>query len=264
MVTNSKKPTVIKIGGSTLGSGDTTLEDLVALQKRGLPLVVVHGGGKLISDWQSRLGLRASFVRGERVTDAASLEVVAAVLAGLVNKSLVSQVNGLGGRAIGLSGADCNIIEARVKRPELGLVGDINRINPAPLLSLLEAGYIPFLAPLGIQVEGNVSLLNINGDIVAGELAHALNADRLIFLTDVPGVLNGSKDIVSHLSASQAREMIASGTATGGMIPKLEASLKALERVAVARIIDGRLPHALLNEFEGHPCSGRTGTTIGR
>ncbi|HEX76869.1 MAG TPA: acetylglutamate kinase [Dehalococcoidia bacterium] len=256
------KPIVVKIGGSTLGREDTTLEDLVTLQHRGVPLVVVHGGGRLISHWQSKLRIAASFVRGERVTDAQSLEVVVAVLAGLVNKELVARVNGLGGRAMGLSGADCGIIEARVKNPELGRVGEVVGINTAPLEILLEAGYIPFLAPVGLQYGGRrgpeAPLLNINSDIVAGEVARALGAERLIFLTDVAGVLDSQGGLIPHLSPGQARDLIDSGTAVAGMIPKLEASLRAVERVEVACIIDGRVPRALLQELEGE----MAGTTI--
>ena len=245
------KPIVVKIGGSTLGESDTSLQDLVALQRQGCVPVVVHGGGPAISQWMQRQELTPRFVRGLRVTDAPSLEIAVAVLAGLINKQMVAQITALGGRVMGISGADGAILQARVADPELGLVGEIAHVNPDPVLELVKTGYIPLLAPVGIQLatgsEDGCSLLNINGDTAAGHLAWALGAERLVFLTDVEGVLDSSRRLIPRLTSGEARGLIASGTADGGMIPKLEACIKALERVPEARIVDGRSSQALLN-----------------
>ena len=250
-----KKPIVIKIGGSTLGSQDTTMEDLVALQREGMSVVVVHGGGQAISEWQSRMGITTNFVNGLRITDAKSLEVVTAVLAGLVNKGLVAAIQSLGGKAIGVSGVDGGLIQAQVKTPELGYVGEVVKINTTPLKTILAAGYIPVVAPvsLGSSEKGakGIRLLNVNADTVAGEIAVALRAERLIFLTDVPGLYNSSGELISYLTSTKAKELVDSGVASKGMMVKVEACLKALTVVPLTRIIDGRIPHILLSAVEG-------------
>ena len=245
---NSKQTIVIKIGGSTLGSNDTTLSDIVSLQDSGNEIVIVHGGGPSISDWMKKQGLLPRFIKGLRVTDSASLEIAVAVLAGLINKQLVSNITLLGGRAIGLSGVDGNMLQGQISNPELGFVGDITKVNPKPVLDILQAGYIPLIAPVAIHETAEIgsSLLNINGDIAAGQLAWALNADELIFLTDVPGVLDSSRRPIVRLTAREARGLITAGVANGGMIPKLESSIVAIERVSKARILDGRQPGALI------------------
>lgn len=256
------KPIVVKLGGSTLGSHDTTLEDLITLQKRKVPVVVVHGGGKEITEWLGRLNIPTRSVRGLRVTDAETLKVVVAVLAGLVNKELVAAIESHGGHAIGLSGVDGGLLQAQVKDAELGYVGEVVKVNPTPLTAALGINYIPLVAPLGLQLTAESgeagSILNINGDTAAGEIAAALGAEKLIFLTDVAGVCDKSGNLIPRLSAEEARGLIASGVASGGMIPKLEACLSALSTVSVTRIIDGRAPHALLREVEG----GEGGTTV--
>jgi len=251
---SSAKPIVVKIGGSTLGSHDTTLDDLVALQKKGILPVVVHGGGNKITEWLKKMGVATTFVRGMRVTDAATLEVVIAVLAGLVNKELVAAIMSRGGKAMGLSGVDGGLIQAKIENPELGYVGQVVKVNPEPVKAVLSAGYIPVIAPGGLRVAGGdsdpVALLNINGDVVASEIAGALKAERLIFLTDVPGVRDGKGKFLSKLSAAEAKSMIASGVIAGGMIPKVEACLNALSRVPSTQIIDGRSAGALLSAIE--------------
>ena len=251
---SSNKTIVVKIGGSTLGSHDTTLDDLVALQKKGVLPVVVHGGGNKITEWLKKIGIATTFVRGMRVTDAATLEVVIAVLAGLVNKELVAEIMSQGGKAIGLSGVDGGLIQAKVENPELGYVGQVVKVNAEPVKAVLSAGYIPVIAPGGLRLAGGdsdpVTLLNINGDVVASEIAGALKADRLIFLTDVPGVRDGEGKFLARLSAAEARKMIASGVIAGGMIPKVEACLNALSRVPSTQIIDGRSAGALLSAIE--------------
>jgi acetylglutamate kinase len=254
MVKTRAKTIVIKIGGSTLGSHDTTLDDLVALQKKGILPVVVHGGGNKITEWLKKMGVSTTFVRGMRVTDTATLEVAIAVLAGLVNKELVAALISKGGRAIGLSGADGGLIQAKMENPELGYVGHVVKVNPEPVKAVLRAGYIPVIAPCGLKVaDGDsdpVTLLNINGDVVASEIAGALKAERLIFLTDVPGVRDGEGKFLPRLSAAEARNMIASGVIAGGMIPKVEACLNALSRVPSTQIVDGRTAGALLSAIE--------------
>jgi len=253
------KPIVVKLGGSTLGNHDTTLEDLVELHKQGVPLIVVHGGAQVVSGWLAKLGVSTSFTNGLRVTDAQTLKVVAGVLAGLVNKELVVAIQALKGKAAGLCGADGNLLWATIKSPELGYVGKIVKVDPALLRVLLESGYMPVIAPVSFGSVGDrVMLLNINGDAAAGEIAAALNADRLIFLTDVDGIYNDSGKMLSRINVADAEEMLAAGIASGGMVPKIEACLKALTTVPIARIINGKRPHALLNEMK----NGAGGTTI--
>jgi acetylglutamate kinase len=247
-----KKVIVVKIGGSTLGNHDTTLEDLVELQKQGKSLVVVHGGAKVTTEWLARLGIPTSFVNGLRVTDEETLRVVAAALGGLVNKELVVAIQALGGKAVGLSGCDGNLLWASVQSPEMGYVGEIVAVDPTPLKLLLSAGYMPVVAPISFgSVEGRVTLLNVNGDTAAGEIAAALAAEKLIFLTDVDGIHDGSEQVVQKLDLAGAKDMIASGIALGGMIPKIEASLRALTTSRVVRIIDGRVAHVLRDDIAG-------------
>lgn len=249
------KVIVIKIGGTALGSNDTTIEDIVNLQKLGKSLVVVHGGGKLLTDWLAKHGIATRFVRGERVTDKATLEVATAVLAGLVNKEIVANINCLGGLAIGISGVDGSLLQSRISDAEKGYVGAVVRVNTALLETLLQTGYVPVVASLGLHLFGREGdapqILNINADTVAGEIAVAIGAERLIFLTDVAGVCDQSGKLLPRLSSEEAEALVASGVASGGMIPKIQAGLKALATTQSTRIIDGREPHALLNELEG-------------
>ena len=256
-----KKPIVVKIGGSTLGNHDTTLEDLVTLQKRGLPLVVVHGGAKKVTEWLKRQNTPTTFVKGLRVTDKTALEMVAAVLGGLVNTELVATINLLGGKAIGLTGADGKLIEGKVKSAELGYVGEIVRVNSGAIEAMLDGGFMPVIAPLCAKAAEetiDVAYLNINGDDIAGGIAAALNAERVIFLTDVKGILDGEGKLIPKLTEGEVKSLMASGVISGGMIPKAEAALNALKRSPLVQIIDGRLPHALLGAFEGKA----KGTTI--
>ena len=252
----------MKIGGSTLGSQDTTLPDLVALQREGTEAVVVHGGGSVISRWMQRQGIAPQFVGGLRVTDAESLDIVVAVLGGLINKELVSLLERLGGRCVGLSGIDAGMLTCAIANPELGYVGEIRSVNAAPIRALLDAGYLPMIAPLGVhQLDGTANAgraLNINGDTVAGELARELQAERLVFLTDVPGVMDGGGRVIPRLDRRRANTLLNSGVAGGGMIPKLQACLRALDGAPTADIIDGRRPNALLDCLQGR----NTGTTI--
>jgi len=188
--------------------------------------------------------------------------VATAVLAGLANKEITAAINVRGGRAVGISGADGSLIESRQKSREMGYVGEMVRINTGLLETLLKAGFVPVVSPISLysvdRPEGAPALININGDPIAGDIAAAIKAEKLIFLTDVPGIMNKSGKSIPILSADEAREMIDAGVIEGGMIPKVNACRRALEAGAVARIIDGKQPHALLKEFDG----GNGGTTI--
>ncbi len=257
-----KEITVIKIGGSTFGNRDTTIEDIVALQKKGEAMVVVHGGGSTVTDWLKRQGVGTKFVRGERVTDLPALEVATAVLAGISNKEITAAINVKGGRAVGISGVDGSLMESRAKDKEMGYVGAVEKINTDILELLLGVGFIPIVSPISLysidRPAGAPAMINVNGDPAAGDLAEALGAKRLIFLTDVAGITDASGTVLSRVSAGEVEELIASGVVSGGMIPKINACLKALKIGSIARIIDGRIPHALLKEFDGQD----GGTTI--
>lgn len=255
---------VVKIGGSTLGVHDTTLQDLVTLQQQGAIPVVVHGGGAVITEWLNRQGIPSRFVRGLRATDAVALQVVIAVLAGLVNKELVAEIQALGGRAVGISGIDGGLILGQVEDPELGYVGAVTGVSLAPLEALRTAGYIPVVSTLGYNPSAKAGeeplMLNVNADTVAGELAAALRADTLIFLTDVPGVQDRAGAVLPRLTAAQTRNLIESGTASGGMIPKLDACLRASNAGTASWIVDGRVEHILLATLSKHPVGTEVGT----
>ena len=255
--------TVIKIGGSTLGEHDSTVQDLAALQRNGINPVVVHGGGGVISDWMTRQGVRPIFKDGLRVTDAEGLKIVVAVLAGLINKELVVSLSAAGARAVGVSGADGGILKARIKNPDLGYVGAVTDVDPSPIRAILAEGCIPVVAPVAVGVSDEPDrpgfLLNINADTVAGEVARAMGAERLIILTDVEGILDGSRRLIPRLTQRQAVELKNSRVVAGGMIPKIEACLRALERGAISQIIDGRKAGALSESMNGKPIGTRIG-----
>jgi acetylglutamate kinase len=238
---------VIKLGGSTLDHDQSTLEEIIWLQRLGARPVLVHGGGPHISAWLERLGRPSDFVRGLRVTDAETLEVVRMVLVGKVNGELVQEVARLGGRAVGLSGIDGPILRARPIAPELGFVGAVTEVDPGPVRALGDAGYIPIIAPLGLGPAGEA--LNINADDAAADLSRGLAAAKLLYLSDVPGILDGAGRLLSTLTDEQTRALIADGTITGGMIPKAEAGLRALDTTERVHILDGREPHVLVREL---------------
>jgi acetylglutamate kinase len=257
------KTIVIKIGGSTLGQHDTTLEDLVSLQKKGLNIVVIHGGGKIITKWLTKQGATTKFVQGERVTDQVGLEVATAVLCGVVNKQLVADISLLGGCAIGISGVDGALLECKIRNPEQGFVGQIVKVNSAIIKTLLQIGYIPVISSISLnsfKSADSPSLLNVNADTAAGEIAASLGADALIFLTDIAGICDKSGQVILKISSKEAEDYITSGVVSGGMIPKIRAGLRALSCVLETRIIDGRQTHALLDEIENR----QGGTTIYR
>ncbi|HTY81353.1 MAG TPA: acetylglutamate kinase [Dehalococcoidales bacterium] len=256
-----KNITVIKIGGSTFGSGDTTVEDIVALQKKGHALVVIHGGGSAVTDWLKRQGTATRFVRGERVTDLPTLQVATAVLSGLVNKEITAAINLRGGKACGISGADGALIESAVKDPEMGFVGSVVKVNAALLETLLNGGFVPIISPISLYSQNRSAdaplLVNVNGDPVAGDIAAAIKAARLVFLTDVIGIADASGKVCERLSEIEAQELIKSGIIAGGMIPKVNACIKALSAGTLPRIIDGRRPHAIAEELT-KPSAGTT------
>ena len=259
----AQQPIVVKIGGSTLGGNDTSLQDLASLHAAGRPIVIVHGGGNVISEWMRRQNLAPNFVNGLRVTDAPSLEIVVAVLGGLVNKELTAHMQSLGAPTIGLSGMDGCLLQAWVANPELGYVGEIARVDTTPVSIIVAAGFIPMISPIAVDVtDGSDHAgqpLNVNGDTAAGALAHALGAERIIFLTDVAGVMDNGGRVIPRMNARSAVSLRNSGVARGGMLPKLDACLAAIAGQAVpsAHIIDGREPGALMDCINGKPIGTR-------
>ncbi len=254
MEINNKKPIVIKIGGSTLGSHDTTLDDLVTLQKRGIPLVVVHGGGNKVTEWLKRQNTPTSFKDGIRITDEKSLEMVAAVLGGVVNTDLVAAINAKGGKAVGLTGVDGNLTQSKCDDPDLGYAGKVSKVNSEVLDVLLLAGFIPLIAPPGAkdpEESAPIPYVNINGDDIAAALAAAMDAERLILLTDVEGIWDSEGKVIPNLSADEVRSLITSGVIDGGMIAKAEAALLALARTSRVQIVDGRQQNSLIDAIDG-------------
>ncbi len=245
---------VIKLGGSTLDNQRDVLEDIVWLRSLGARPVLVHGGGAEINHWLDRLGIASRFERGLRVTDAETLDVVRMVLAGKVNGELVCLLGQLGGRAIGLTGLDGPLMRARLVSPTLGFVGAVTSVDPGPVDTLSAAGYIPVVAPLALGEDG--SILNINADVAAADLARGLSAAKLLYLSDVPGILDDRGNLLSTLTDVQVRQLIAQGVIHGGMIPKAEACLRALETTLRVHIVDGREPHVLIRELFTHEGAG--------
>ena len=245
---------VIKLGGSTLENQRDALEDIVWLRGLGARPVLIHGGGAEINEWLARLGIPSRFERGLRVTDAQTLDVVRMVLTGKVNGELVCMLGQLGGRAVGLTGLDGALLRARVLAPSLGFVGVVTSVDPGLVDTLSAAGYIPVVAPLALGEDG--AILNVNADDAAADLARGLGAAKLLYLSDVPGILDASGALLSTLTDAQVRALIADGTIYGGMIPKAEACLRALETTGRVHIMDGREPHVLIRELFTHEGAG--------
>jgi acetylglutamate kinase len=243
---------VVKFGGNAMGDEDAMAEfarDIVLMRQVGVNPVVVHGGGPMINDLLGRLGIKSEFVRGKRVTDKATVEVVEMVLTGLVNKRIVQAIMDEGGRAVGLSGKDDDLMVCEADDPELGFVGRPVEMNVQVLRDLFSAGIIPVVAPVATGMNPNETF-NVNGDTAAGAIAGALRADRLLLLTDVSGVKNKAGEIVTAMTPEDVHAMIADGTIAGGMIPKTETALAALEQgVRAVVILDGRIPNACLLEL---------------
>ena len=248
------KTVVIKYGGNAMVDDElkaSVLQDIVLLRFVGMNPVLVHGGGPEINEMMKQLGKEPQFVGGLRVTDEKTMEIVEMVLTGKTNKDIVSIINTHGGQSVGLSGKDANLIVADRASSELGLVGKVKKINPEILQTLADQGYIPVISSVGIGPDGES--LNVNADHIAGAIAAAVNATKLIVLTDVKGILDDKNDpssLRSVLTENEANEMIRSGNIDKGMIPKVEACITALAGgVERTHIIDGTLPHALLIEI---------------
>lgn len=243
---------VVKFGGNAMGDDEAMAafaRDIVLMRQVGVNPVVVHGGGPMINDLLKRLNIESSFVRGKRVTDQATVEVVEMVLTGLVNKRIVQAIMDEGGRAVGLSGKDDDLMVCEVDDPELGFVGRPVEMNVQVLRDLFGAGIIPVIAPVATGMK-SAETFNVNGDTAAGAIAGALKADRLLLLTDVTGVKDASGTVVTELTPEDVREMTEAGVIAGGMIPKTETALMAIEQgVRAVVIVDGRVPNACLLEL---------------
>ena len=250
----SGKTVVIKYGGNAMINEELkqqVMEDIALLWLIGVKVVLVHGGGPEISHIMKRLGKEAVFIDGLRVTDKETVDIVQMVLAGKINKTLVNLIQMKGGHAVGLSGIDGGILEAKVKDERLGYVGEITKVRPQPIQDLLEKNYIPVVSTVASDRQGNT--YNINGDTAAAYLAGALGAERLIMMTDMAGILRDKDDpstLIPHITVSEAKKLYDSGIISGGMIPKVECCSEALEHgVNNVVIMDGRIPHSILMEL---------------
>ncbi len=242
---------VVKFGGNAMGDEEemaSFARDIVLMRQVGVNPVVVHGGGPMINEMLARLGVETQFVGGKRVTDAATMEVVEMVLAGRVNKRIVQAIIDAGGRAVGITGKDARMMICKQADPDLGFVGTPAQVDPRVLRKLFEAEIIPVVAPIGMGQNGET--FNVNGDTAAGAVAEALTADRLLLLTDVAGVKNADGEVLTDLVAQQVRDMTEAGVIAGGMIPKTETAVHAVEHgVRAVVILDGRVPNATLLEL---------------
>ena len=245
---------MVKYGGNAMINAmlkHQVMEDIVLLSLIGVKTVLVHGGGPEISETMQRLGKKAEFVDGLRVTDQETVDIVQMVLAGKINKTLVNLLQMNGGKAMGISGMDGRLIEARIKDERLGYVGDVVHVNIEPVTDLLEKGYIPVISTIGCDRDGNT--YNINGDTAAAHIAGALGAERLIMLTDIAGILRDRNDpasLIPAITIDEARQLREGGVISGGMIPKVECCIDAIHRgVKNAIIMDGRIPHSILMEI---------------
>jgi len=248
------KCVVIKYGGNAMVNEhlkEQVMEDIVLLWLIGVKVVLVHGGGPEINETMARLGKKAEFVNGLRVTDKETVDIVQIVLAGKVNKSLVNLIQTKGGHAVGVSGIDGGILEAKMKDEALGYVGEITKVRAQPILDLLEKNYIPVVSTVAGDRQGNT--YNINGDTAAAYIAGALGAERLIMMTDIAGILKDKDDpstLIPHITVKEAKELYESGVISGGMIPKVDCCIEALEKgVDNVIIMDGRIPHSILMEL---------------
>ncbi len=256
---------VVKFGGNAMGDDAAMAEfarDVVLMRQVGVNPVVVHGGGPMINEMLGKLGIKSEFVRGKRVTDKATVEVVEMILSGLVNKRIVQAINDQGGRAVGISGKDDDLMVCVADDPELGFVGRPVEMNVQVLRDLYGAGIIPVVAPVATGMEDNETF-NVNGDTAAGAIAGALKADRLLLLTDVSGVKNAAGEVMTQISPDEIRAMMAEGTISGGMIPKTETALAAIEQgVRAVTILDGRTPNACILElFTDHGAGSQIRST---
>jgi acetylglutamate kinase len=259
---------VVKFGGNAMGDEAAMAEfarDMVLMKQVGVHPVVVHGGGPMINEMLGKLGIKSEFVRGKRVTDKATVEVVEMILSGLVNKRIVQAIMDAGGRAVGISGKDDDMMVCEADDPELGYVGRPVEMNVQVLRDLYTAGIIPVIAPVGTGMKDNETF-NVNGDTAAGAIAGALQADRLLLLTDVPGVKDASGQVMTQITPEEIRQMTADGVISGGMIPKTETALMAIEQgTRAVTILDGKVPNAALLElFTDHGAGSQIRSTVPR
>jgi acetylglutamate kinase len=246
---------VIKLGGHAMGDGPAMrnfARDVVLMKQCNIHPIIVHGGGPQINQMLERLGIKSEFVRGKRVTDAETVEVVEMVLSGRINKAICAAISAEGGKAVGLSGKDANLMVCEPDDPELGFVGKPVEVNPELLRTFISNAFIPVVAPIGTGRNGET--FNINGDTAAGAIAAAMKADRFLLMTDVAGVKNAGGEVLTQLTRQDVQDLTASGVISGGMIPKTETALAAIDGGARAVVIlDGRAPHACLLElFTAH------------
>ena len=242
---------VIKFGGHAMGN-DAEMEkfarDIVLMKQVNMNPIIVHGGGPMINEMLEKQNVKSEFVNGKRVTDAETMKIVEMVLSGSVNKRIVGAINKQGGKAVGLSGKDANLMICEKAKPDLGFVGEPVQINPEVLHTFLDSDLIPVIAPVGVGTDGQT--YNVNGDTAAGAIAAGLDADRLLLLTDVSGVKDADGNVITQLTPEHVSELTASGVIAGGMIPKTQTALDAIEGgVRAVVILDGRAPHACLLEL---------------
>jgi len=250
----AQKIVVVKYGGNAMENDalkQQVMEDIVLLTTIGVKVVLVHGGGPEMNDLMKRLGKQPEFVNGLRVTDQETIDIAEMVLAGKVNKSLVALLTNKGGRAIGFSGADALLIEAKIKDEKLGYVGEITNVNPKVVLDLLEKGFIPVISTIATDKNGNI--YNINGDTAAAAIAGALQSERMILMTDIAGILKDKDDpstLIPELTVEEAKKLYDDGTIAGGMIPKVNCCIDAIDKgVKNVVIMDGRVPHSIIMEL---------------
>ncbi|MBO5281202.1 MAG: acetylglutamate kinase [Clostridia bacterium] len=253
MISYYDKIVVVKYGGNAMINEqlkEQVMEDIVLLSLVGVKVVLVHGGGPEITDMLTKIGKKSEFVGGLRVTDRETVETVQMVLAGKINKTLVNLLQLKGGRAMGISGIDGHMIQAKMKNPELGFVGEITGVDVSPIMDMLERGYIPVVSTIGCDEEGNV--YNINADTAAAYIAGAMGAERMFAMTDISGILRDCNDptsLIPHVTVSEAKKLFDQGVISGGMIPKVQCCIDAIDHgVKKVVIMDGRIPHSLLIE----------------
>ena len=253
MISYYDKIVVVKYGGNAMINEqlkEQVMEDIVLLSLVGVKVVLVHGGGPEITDMLTKIGKKSEFVGGLRVTDRETVETVQMVLAGKINKTLVNLLQLKGGRAMGISGIDGHMIQAKMKNPELGYVGEITGVDVSPIMDMLDRGYIPVVSTIGCDEEGNV--YNINADTAAAYIAGAMGAERMFAMTDISGILRDCNDptsLIPHVTVSEAKKLFEDGVISGGMIPKVQCCIDAIDHgVKKVVIMDGRIPHSLLIE----------------
>ena len=253
MISYYDKIVVVKYGGNAMINEqlkEQVMEDIVLLSLVGVKVVLVHGGGPEITDMLTKIGKKSEFVGGLRVTDRETVETVQMVLAGKINKTLVNLLQLKGGRAMGISGIDGHMIQAKMKNPELGYVGEITGVDVSPIMDMLDRGYIPVVSTIGCDEEGNV--YNINADTAAAYIAGAMGAERMFAMTDISGILRDCNDptsLIPHVTVGEAKKLFEEGVISGGMIPKVQCCIDAIDHgVKKVVIMDGRIPHSLLIE----------------